>query len=197
MGRHSPDCYSSLLPSYSHFSCLLSGIKLATALWDHEGSLDINSLGIETLSPTTCEELNPDINHMNELGGRPFPIWPLTAAAPAEIFTAACEGPWNRGSCKAMTGFLDLQKLWGLNCSFTPLNFGLVIYHVAIGNWYSSEYMGEFSYNQNNSLRVWFQEALLVLFLISKIQVLLNLGGKCQFHFMFSPTLSYSPYLKI
>lgn len=36
---------------------------------NHKRSLDINSLGIEDLNPTTCEELNTDSNHMSELGG--------------------------------------------------------------------------------------------------------------------------------
>lgn len=71
-----------------------------------ERSWDINSLGTEALRPTTCEELNPDINLNSELGSRAFPSCTLRwLAAPAGILSAACGRPWNRGSFEAMTGW--------------------------------------------------------------------------------------------
>lgn len=73
--------FSSLLSPSSHLSCLLPSMKLlccdlpleAHVARKHKRSLDINSLGVEDLGPTTCEELNPGINHVSALGGRPFP----------------------------------------------------------------------------------------------------------------------------
>lgn len=41
---------------------------------NHKRSLGINSLRVEALSPTTCEELNPDITLVSEFGGRPSPV---------------------------------------------------------------------------------------------------------------------------
>ena len=60
---------------------------------NQERSLDINLLGTEVLSLTTCEKLNPDINQVSELGNSSFPSWDFemtVAPTGAEILTAAC-----------------------------------------------------------------------------------------------------------
>lgn len=178
-----------LLPLLLSLTLLLTSILHApfdeASCWNHERSLGINSLWIEALTPT-CKELNPDINHVSELGGRLFPNWLWDGwlqLARDSIKIEVLAKQW-LGSWPPETMRFNL-------CCFKPLNFG-VICHVAIGNRYSCQYI-VFSYIQNTSSRVWLQEALLVLVLIPKIQVLLNLEKIISIPFYVLPN---SPYFK-
>lgn len=164
-------CYIKLASSSFLLSRPLPLISPACSLWwsqllycdlpleahmarNHKRSLDINSLGIEDLNPTTCEELNTDSNHMSELGGRLFPNWTLRWLQPQlnpdhrfvrdpeiEDLSRSWLGSWG-------TEPVRLKQL----CCLKPLNLGVICY-VAIGNWYSCEHMKEFPCIQNTSLK--------------------------------------------
>lgn len=79
---------------------------------NQERSWDINSLGTEALRPTTCEELNPDINLVSELGSRPFLSWTLRwLQAQMESWVQHVRDPETKDLLKPGLGFQPTETL--------------------------------------------------------------------------------------
>lgn len=118
-----------LLPSCSHLSCPLACLFWWSVLLccdlpcreihmskNQERSWNVSSLGTEALLPTTCEELNPDINLMSELGSRPFPSCTLRwLQSQLESWVQLVRDPETEDLSKPWLG--NLRKLWGGNNS--------------------------------------------------------------------------------